>query len=195
MANTQKQRRASYAELRRRGLCVNCGVPSVDKTLCARCRKKASDRQRKRYERGICNQCGRRTKLGSLCRFCKIKQRPYSRKQSRGGKARQWQRAYAVRVKKTVFDHYGNRCVCCGQDQERFLTIGHKNNDGHSDLRCRIRKRSKHHGRRFSGSCWHARIIKLGFPDDLELQCWNCNMARTHFGFCCKEQQSAREGL
>lgn len=38
--------------------------------------------------------------------------------------------AYRQRIKQKVFDHYGERCACCGETERLFLTLDHVNNDG-----------------------------------------------------------------
>ena len=142
-----------------------------------------------RARNGICTQCGSKTKLWWRCRSCRAKIRRQNEANRNPVIRRQQNKSYRDRDKQIVFKHYGNRCACCGEDRQQFLTIGHRNNDGARDSRCRVQKRSKNFGRRFSGHAWHARIIKLGFPDDLELQCWNCNMARATYGYCCRRPQ------
>lgn len=80
-----------------------------------------------------------------------------------------------VRTKRLiVMDHYGGKCVCCGENIIEFLTIDHINNDGYVH-------------RKIIGKCslilynW---IIKNNFPKDLQILCYNCNMAKGRYGVC-----------
>ena len=75
-----------------------------------------------------------------------------------------------LEVRKKVLEHYGNKCQCCGETIPEFLTIDHINNDGY------IQRKKQ----------WltYARIIKKGFPLDLQILCWNCNMAKAHYRQC-----------
>lgn len=81
-----------------------------------------------------------------------------------------------LRVKKQIFDHYGNRCVCCGETTPQFLTIDHINGDGHKHKR-EIGKSG--------GISFYKWIIKNNFPKDLQILCFNCNCGRYVNGGIC----------
>ena len=88
--------------------------------------------------------------------------------------------------KKTVFDHYGWACKCCGETLKSFLSIDHVNGGG-----------SKHlgtNGRRLLGSFLYRWLIKNGFPEDFQTLCINCNFSKGHSpdGKC--EHEREREG-
>ena len=72
-----------------------------------------------------------------------------------------------------VLNHYGHKCACCGESRIEFLTIDHINNDGNIQ-----RKALGYKGNQFR------RIIKLGFPKDLQILCANCNYAKAYYGIC-----------
>lgn len=59
---------------------------------------------------------------------------------------------------------YGEVCVCCGEDNVRFLTFDHINNDGHKNRKV---------GRQLY------RYILTNKPTDLQLLCFNCNCGRS----------------
>lgn len=81
---------------------------------------------------------------------------------------------YDLRVK--LYNHYGGRCACCGETDWHFLTIEHING-----LPDRHRSSS---GKRASPGVIMGRIIQDGYPDYIELLCWNCNQARKQWGSC-----------
>jgi hypothetical protein len=78
-----------------------------------------------------------------------------------------------------VLDHYGSKCACCGLDDRRFLSIDHINNDGY------IKRKT---GEDVTGPRQYARIVKRGFPKDLQLLCFNCNLAKNRFGGICPHE-------
>lgn len=84
---------------------------------------------------------------------------------------------YLFGLKKTVFDHYGWICNCCGETLSQFLTLDHVNNDGKLD-------KNKNGNRVYSGTLYN-KIIKLGFPNDYQVLCWNCNCGKSiNKGIC-----------
>lgn len=87
------------------------------------------------------------------------------------------QREYKMRCRKTVFDHYGRKCNCCGEINEKFLTIDHVNNDGNLD--------KTPSGKKITGSDLCLKIIRENFPDTYQILCYNCNCGkRVNNGSC-----------
>lgn len=77
-----------------------------------------------------------------------------------------------------IRNHYGGACNCCGEKEPIFLTIDHINNDGYKE-------RTRNGGQRFGSNWYYKRIIKQGFPKDLQLLCYNCNCGRArNTGIC-----------
>jgi hypothetical protein len=70
-----------------------------------------------------------------------------------------------IAAKKIVIEHYGGKCACCGESNIWFLTLDHINNDGYKEGRGR-------------NNCKMEQIIRRGFPDDLQLLCYNCNCGK-----------------
>jgi len=70
-----------------------------------------------------------------------------------------------IAAKKIVVEYYGGKCACCGETNLWFLTVDHINNDGYKLGRGR-------------NGCKMEDIIRKGFPDDLQLLCYNCNCAK-----------------
>jgi hypothetical protein len=75
-------------------------------------------------------------------------------------------------LKEEVFKNYGNKCICCGEDDLVFLTIDHIFNNG-SEHR-KIVKRNQ----------IYAWLKKHCYPkDNYQILCFNCNFAK-QFGEC-----------
>jgi hypothetical protein len=80
-----------------------------------------------------------------------------------------------TRIRQQILTRYGNACHCCGERQPLFLTIDHIHNDGKVD-------------RKSAGGCTN-RIYQIilkykGLNPRFQLLCWNCNMAKAHYGRC-----------
>jgi hypothetical protein len=79
--------------------------------------------------------------------------------------------AFRKKLKLEILTHYSKGtpfCECCGVTGVEFLTLDHINNDGKADR--------KIHG---VGTQFYARMKRLGFPPNLRVLCWNCNIARS----------------
>lgn len=73
-----------------------------------------------------------------------------------------------------VFTHYGNgntACVCCGEEEIKFLTIDHI--DGLGDKR-----RTK------CGLAMYKYLFHNGFPEGFQTLCFNCNIAKHLYKEC-----------
>ena len=97
-------------------------------------------------------------------------------------------RRYEAKIRQQVFDHYGNRCICCGEDNPVFLTIDHINNDG-----AKHRKKLSSGGRSRSGISIYKDLHREGFPDDVRLLCYNCNLGRQRNGGVCPHEGALAE--
>ena len=88
------------------------------------------------------------------------------------------------RMKLAAFDHYGGRrCLCCGEDDVRFLTLDHVNGDGKAH-----RKRIMEHDKgSFGGANFYRWLEINNYPRRPKLQvlCFNCNCGRhSNRGVC-----------
>lgn len=116
-------------------------------------------------ERGLCRACNK--PAASNRRSCDyhLKQRNDSCRRIR------------MRKRQQVFDAYGNKCACCEERNERFLTIDHVDGNSKPDRR----KNSRF---RVNSTAMAKKIIRLGFPPQYQLLCWNCNLAKHIYGTC-----------
>ena len=117
----------------------------------------------RRTKRRVCRSCGNSGTIaggtfrgGTLCIYCQredIRVRLVQLKQV---------------VRKQVFDHYGWKCVCCGERHEEFLTIDHIG------------------GKPFPENSFQAylRIVRENYPDTFRTLCMNCNWSLGVRGYC-----------
>ena len=165
----QKFYRKKYKYIKENSLCYKCGQVTADnKTRCEKCSIKdnqiKSERYKDLFKNNLCVICGKnQVENQTYCEECVHK---------RG----EWYKESNTRIKnkierqeesKKVFDHYGNKCICCGTKDLDVLSIDHINDDGY-----------KHRKQVGSGATFYRWIIKNNFPPDLQILCWNCNIKK-----------------
>lgn len=75
-------------------------------------------------------------------------------------------RNYIGKLREEMFEHYGQVCACCGEDEKRFLTIDHINGGGGA------------HRRMAPGGNVVVDLRRKGWPKEgLRVLCMNCNWA------------------
>lgn len=97
-------------------------------------------------------------------------------------KMRKYTKTSLIRVREDIFRHYGSVCKCCGEKDRRFLTLDHINDDGAEQ-----RKRR-------GGVSWYFTIRKAGYPDDLQVLCWNCNCGKHIYKVCPHKLKEKEDG-
>ena len=102
--------------------------------------------------------------LDTFCKVCRVKKEDY----------------YKNKIKKTIFDHYGDKCNCCGINILEFLVIDHINGDGNKHRRLIGQS---------GGYRFYQWIIRNNFPSFLQTLCYNCNNARGLYGYCPHEKE------
>jgi len=91
---------------------------------------------------------------------------------------------YQAALKAKVFSAYGNKCTCCGETEEQFLTIDHIHGDG------------KQHRAEVGIRGVYKSIRDQGFPKDrYQLLCCNCNWAKGIFGICPHESKRLQKKI
>lgn len=142
-----------------------------------------------------CKSCfNRRMKETRKSTTYKIRFNPYQkewqRKYRKTAKYKEWrsrailiQSNIAKELKKKIVDYYGGRCHCCGIKEIYFLSIDHINNDGY-----KMRGNRKN---RPSGYLFYKKIIREDYPNDLQILCFNCNIAKNHNGGECPHKMYA----
>lgn len=82
-----------------------------------------------------------------------------------------WNKKNQQAMKLDVIQHYGGKCICCGETEIAFLTIDHINGGG-------IMHRKSLGGHLLR---W---IQKNNYPNTLQVLCSNCNLAKGLLGEC-----------
>lgn len=117
-----------------------------------------------RAEAGLCYDCGQPPTFGrTKCADCAEKVRA-------AGAGRRQRRKVQ------------RKCIICGEQQDKFLCIDHIDNDGAQQRR-----------EVGSGSKFMAWIVKNGFPDDLQVLCWNCNAGKQLNSGVCPHEEAVLE--
>jgi hypothetical protein len=105
-------------------------------------------------------------------------QREWQRSYRQTPKHKEWRAKALVKqsirareLKKQVVEHYGGGCACCGVKELCFLSIDHINNDGYLERTGKSRT---------SGYFMYKKIIAKNYPDNLQVLCFNCNIAKQH---------------
>lgn len=90
-----------------------------------------------------------------------------------------YKREKRTRLRLETLNYYSNglmKCACCGESQERFLTLDHINNDGWKD--------KKKYGRSVMDV-----VKKQGYPSGYQVLCYNCNCGRAHNKGVCPHEE------
>ena len=129
------------------------GIRLKRDSFCGTCRRKY------RIAQGKCPSCRGGVLSGGTTRCDKC-----------AAKARVRSNRRRAKLRKIVFDHYGNKCCECGETIAPFLTLDHANNDGNVH-RTKL-------GNRVAGVALYNEIISSGFPDRFQILCFNCNCGK-----------------
>ena len=160
-------RKCSFATCKR--------FPDPGRKLCVRCLTRAKQLRDERVASGKCNNCSRQAQVGKKrCEVC-------SESANKRAKESKAHLRNADRYRKVVFDHYGRKCVCCGERETKFLTIDHINGRQEGDRSGRYDK--------------IASLILKGRPRmDLRTLCMNCNAGRFRNGGTCPHEEARNGG-
>lgn len=83
-------------------------------------------------------------------------------------KRRIYAKNWRAKVRTRCIEFYGSKCFCCGEKNERFLTLDHLKNDGYVHKKLTWR-----------GIDYYKWAYQHDFPKGVfQLSCYNCNMGR-----------------
>ena len=156
--------------------CKNCGIPfkktGNNHNLCGSYKKKTG-----------CSNLFHRERSNSFIRKTPV---IFTDKQIETRKERA--KGFRLMLKKDIYDHYGRICMCCGENNEKFLTLDHINNDGFIE-----RKSGEYRG---GGISFHIWLRKKKYPSHIQILCWNCNSGkRVNNGICPHEDTKISDAL
>lgn len=168
------KRNAALKEVReehkRDGICFRCSQPAVPGILtCEEHRKSTAregyfiERNKKRIDDGLCIACPNPAdRQSDRCTACRKRANETQRRQNK-------------KAREIVLKAYGEKCACCGENEEAFLSIDHVNGGGTAH-RKEIRVSS--------GKTFYRWLINNNFPDGFQTLCMNCNVAKWKLGVC-----------
>jgi len=95
----------------------------------------------------------------------------------------QFDRGRYARLRDKVLEHYGKKCVCCGETRKEFLALDHKNGEGQK------------HRRELGGGAFrmYRWAVRNGYPDTFQILCHNCNMALGCCGYCPHQKEKTEQ--
>ena len=115
-------------------------------------------------------------RLQNRCKLCQSKYYQRNREHMRNQ-----HKSYHRRIRQEVLEHYGDCCVCCGEDNYNFLALDHINGGGY-----------KH---RKEVSCMYLWARKHDMPPIFRVLCHNCNMAKGVYGYCPHDRDTNIQDL
>jgi hypothetical protein len=82
-------------------------------------------------------------------------------------------RERSAKLRQEMLDAYGNRCTCCGETHQEFLTLEHVYRDGNV------------HRKRVGAAHIYQDLKRQKWPKNgFTLLCYNCNQSLGHYGYC-----------
>jgi 5-methylcytosine-specific restriction endonuclease McrA len=104
-----------------------------------------------------------------LCHNCNLAKNIQARRSETPSKQTKWRH----KVRQEALEHYGGRCVCCGETNPILLSFDHVNNDG-----AEHRRRDKYG----SLPVW---LKQNAWPTEgYQVLCYNCNLSKGYYGYC-----------
>lgn len=160
-----------YGSRKESGMCVDCNsTAELNKTMCVACLQKRSNNQKTKRDANIsndlCVQCG--GNLGGLtgkrCKTCIDKRNDWYQGSSTQTKDKTRRDEHRI----TVIQHYGGRCLKCGESRPACLAIDHIEGGGNTHRK----KIGKY------GSGFFKWLVDNNFPEGFQILCHNCNMEK-----------------
>jgi hypothetical protein len=84
-----------------------------------------------------------------------------------------------IEIRRKLFIHYGEKCVCCGEKNDKFLTVDHIDGGG------------RRHRNEISGGAkgLYRWIIKNNYPKNFQILCYNCNCGKERNNGKCPHEE------
>ncbi len=180
------------------GRCGACGRDKHGtKTVCDYCLQRHNDRdkekRKERIQKKLCTTCGNRAPIFNrkTCQECLDKHKSWLNKNQKDNKGYMISnKLKSSRQRKDrkqkVIDHYGGKCLCCGEIGLLFLTIDHINENG-AEHRRQIAP--NFNSRVPGGDHFYRWLEKNDFPDGFQTLCYNCNIGKHKNSGLCPHKQ------
>ena len=175
-AQYKKHRYDTFAAM---GLCSRCGKepPETNKKFCQPChdsfrRIQSTTAHAEYLRRWRQTDAGRKSSTKATLKWRHKKPENLARFHTTAAR-------YRRKLRFEVMSHYGDHCVCCGETDQFFLSLDHINNDG------KAHRLVISNGKYSSGGAnFFRHVRRAGYPDTLQLLCFNCNFAKALYGAC-----------
>ena len=95
------------------------------------------------------------------------------------GRIEESRRRSIAKLKNDVLNAYGTVCACCGEEDIRFLTVDHINNDGAAH------RKSLTGTNKAAGHNIYRWLRQNNYPPGFQILCMNCNAGRHWNGGEC----------
>lgn len=166
-----------YRDYVNAAICPTCkSKPKRDDVvLCNDCYTKRCSPERKKKQKELVKKYIENNRKLGLCDRCK---NPAVVGRTECQKCIDRSNETRINRRKAVFDLYGGKCSCCGEDQWEFLTIDHVNGNGNKE-------------RKAGFKIYHLRkkLLIDGKPNpEYRVLCMNCNFAKGIHGYCPHEK-------
>ena len=159
--------------------CLECGVKytptSGQQKYCSKCgviheKEREKEKSKKWREKHPNYDKEQYLKNKDNPKFQEKRKEWYEKNKDKIGKKH---RKYREEIRKQFFEIYGKICFCCGEKNQKFLTLEHINNDGNKERK------------KYGGMCIYLKAIKEKDKTKYTTSCWNCNEGkRINKGIC-----------
>ena len=85
---------------------------------------------------------------------------------------RSYAKEWARKIRREAIEHYGGKCVCCGESMYEFLALDHINGGGNK------------HRKEIKNTNLGRWLKTNNYPKEFQVLCHNCNMGKSRFGIC-----------
>src|SRR5258708_330085 len=112
---------------------------------------------------GLCRSCAKPLVQGSK-NYCE------SHREKERIRGREKEKRLGAKLKDECFQHYGEKCACCGEAIKQFLTLEHEQRNGNNHRKSLF----KHN---VGGVHMYRWLKRNCYPKGYSVLCMNCNWA------------------
>ncbi|GAG27721.1 unnamed protein product, partial [marine sediment metagenome] len=140
---------------------------------CCKCKRElpvAEFYKHRKYDDGLqvyCKKCNNEVNRKSYRKHCTA--------------YRATRRAYCASLRRDALQAYGNKCACCGEEQELFLSIDHIDGGGTQHRKEISGGKGGHH--------FYLWLKEEEYPPGFQTLCCNCNWGKYRNNNTCPHQE------